>query len=562
MSFVYFSWIIPILIIAFSFCYLFSSQEKRLNQWIEDHWFFKQSMKSKWSNFAFLLGTILLLLSMADLRGPAKNIKTEVPLQKTAILIDVSLSMLVEDIRPNRLEKAIQVARHFIRRSFGHSVSIMIFSDNLKQLVPFTEDIDLLDARLNSLKKLDLNRGGSSIKKAMQEALVYFANDTSAINKKPHGNIIIISDSDETYPEFNLDIPKSISIAYIGIGTSKGGRIPLRNKSGVLRGYKKYKGKDVISKIKEKEIKKWEDKVGNFYYWILSSYSIPTEEILDFLDKTHHSKFMQGESLIRPVLMEYLVIPSLILLITSFLLRLGFKYTFSFILIFLLSIDSYAYAQSGVTSPSKSSEEISLEEDPIYLKFKSGNSSKRERLKLAEKYLKNDSAEKALEIYKENISESNIKDKNYSESVINYGTSLMKNGHIKEGIYLLNEHKENIEDKKIKKIINENILALLKEQRNKQKQQKGKNQKQNQKEQQQSSENDQDKEENQKNEQSSSQPQNNDLQKGPQNTNKKPKKVELPALLKQLVDKDKKLQEKMLDTKTRSKTPSLEQKDW
>ena len=240
MSFIYSRWIFFIFPLALVTCYFFWRREKKANQWVEDHWFFKRSIYAKWAFICFSCAITLLFLSMADLRGPSQSIYAKIPLQRTAILLDVSLSMFTEDVRPNRLEKAIQVAKHFVRKAAGHSISLMIFSDTHKQLVPFTEDIDLLDARLNALKQLDLNRGGSSIKKAVQETLGYLMEKLGTL-KRPHGNIVIISDSDETFPEFGLNIPDSITIAYVAVGTAKGGRIPIRGKSGVLRGYKKYK---------------------------------------------------------------------------------------------------------------------------------------------------------------------------------------------------------------------------------------------------------------------------------------------------------------------------------
>ena len=343
---------------------------------------------------------------MADLRGDAKSIRTEIPLQRTAILIDVSLSMFAEDVRPNRMNKAIQVAKHFVRKAVGHSISLMIFSDTHKQLVPFTEDIDLLDARLNALRNLDLKRGGSSIRKALQETLGYLAGGPKG-KSRASGNIMIISDADETLPGFKLDIPDSITVAYVAIGTMKGGKIPLRSRRGVLQGYKKYQNQEVISKVNELELKKWQNKIHNFNYWILSSYSIPTESIMHYLKKTHQDRFVQRESIIRPVLMEYIVVPALIFLILSFILRLAPRYVMNIILIISL------IPGGEIRADSLKEDEPSLTGDPLYKKFKQGTANKKERLKLAEKYLKKDQVEKALNIYKENISQSEMEDTDY-----------------------------------------------------------------------------------------------------------------------------------------------------
>ena len=127
MSFIHTSWIVVILSAAVALCYFFWRKDRSFNCWVKDHWFFKQSVYAKWALILFSCAFILLFLSMADLRGPSENIHAKIPLQRTAILLDVSLSMFTEDVRPNRLEKAIQVAKHFVRKAAGHSISLMIF---------------------------------------------------------------------------------------------------------------------------------------------------------------------------------------------------------------------------------------------------------------------------------------------------------------------------------------------------------------------------------------------------------------------------------------------------
>jgi len=134
--------------------------EKKYYLWVRDYWFYKRSRISKISTLFLLLGMFLLLLSLLDLRDVPQKIETKIPLQKTIIMIDTSASMLAEDIHPNRLHKAILIARHFLKNIVGHQVSVLLFSDFTKSLIPFTEDYDLLDARLAGAMKLVIKKGG------------------------------------------------------------------------------------------------------------------------------------------------------------------------------------------------------------------------------------------------------------------------------------------------------------------------------------------------------------------------------------------------------------------
>src|SRR5690606_36205834 len=94
------------------------------------------------------------------------------------------------------------------------------------------------------------------------------------------GNIVIITDAEETDTGFNLKVPDNISIALIGIGTARGSNIPLRDSRGVSQGVKKFQGKEVITKLDESFIKKLGSEIKYYNYWIASSYSLPTEEVL------------------------------------------------------------------------------------------------------------------------------------------------------------------------------------------------------------------------------------------------------------------------------------------
>ena len=181
--------------------------------------------------------------------------------------------MLAEDVRPNRYQKALIMAKHFVKKAVGHQIAIVLFSDIQRRLVPFTDDIDLLDARISGLEDIDISRGGSNITQAIQESIQYFKT-TIGDEKNQNGNILIFSDSEETQEGFQIDIPEEINVAFVGIGTLKGARIPIRNRDGRFQGYKRYKQKDVISKLDEKYIKSLESKIKSYKYWFASSYTV------------------------------------------------------------------------------------------------------------------------------------------------------------------------------------------------------------------------------------------------------------------------------------------------
>ena len=594
MSFIHFDFLPHIIAAIIFISFLIWKVEGNHFVWVKKFWFYTRSKSSKIASFTYIVGISILLLSLLDLRGPSEVRKTKIPEQKTVLLIDVSLSMLAEDIRPSRLRKAVQTAKHFVRKAAGHKISILIFSDTTKQLVPFTKDIDLLDARLNSLKELDLNRGGSSIRKAMEESLSFLRG-----KKETVGNILVISDSDETYDGWDLNFPDTVSVGYVAVGTAKGSKIPLRSKDGVIRVYKKYRKQEVISKLNETELKNLSQKIDRYKYWILGSYSIPTEDVLNFFDKSHSAKYSENDSIIRPVMMEYLAIPAILFICLSLLLRLRKSYVIG--LIFVLSFQSYGEEQKLSEEDIKEMKIQKIKGTDLFKKFSNGEANRSERLKLAEEYLKEGLIKRSLQIYNENINDSDAENIEMRSAYFNYATNLMMAKESKKGILAFKKIKNYESNEDLKEQIRDNIVALLRqnkqEQQNKQDKQKDKDQdKKDQNKKEQNDKNDQKKDQKnksqdgkddqekkdqdkqdkqdeekdkkgkkEKNDDDKKEQKKEDIkneeQKKKEQKNNQGKKKKLPVILKQLIDKDRKLQEKYMDTKTQDRSMQ-QQKDW
>ena len=209
-------------------------------KWVKSYWFYDRTWTSKISTILYTLSLFLMMAALLDLRGPEKKIKASIPDQRTIILIDSSTSMLAEDVRPNRFVKALQLARHFVKNSAGHQVSIVLFSDIQKRLIPFTDDIDLIDSRLAALEKTNSVAGGSNISQAIEEAIQYFEFDSSEDNSKS-GNMLVFTDAEESEGAFKVNIPANINLAVIGVGTLKGANIPLRWEDGSFSYFKNWK---------------------------------------------------------------------------------------------------------------------------------------------------------------------------------------------------------------------------------------------------------------------------------------------------------------------------------
>lgn len=571
MKFEYISYL-PLLVIFFIvYIFLIFKVEKKNRKTIKLYWFYDFSKKLKFSNLLYIVGLGFLLIALLDLRGKPEKHSAKIPKQKTIILMDTSLSMNAEDVRPNRFKKSVLLARHMIKKLVGHSVSVIIFSDIHKRLVPFTSDLDLLDSRISGLNELKIRRGGTNLSSVLMESLSYLKDDEG----NPVGNVILLTDAEENEIPVNLKIPNDVSVALLAVGTKQGGKIPIRGSTGMYIGSKRFGGKEVITKIDEATIKRFAKDIKFFKYWITNTYSLPTEDVVTFLNKTHKAKFSTGEVISKPVLGYKIIVAGFLFIILSSLGSFGKVLVKTSI--FLLLINP-AYSQQQNPEKEEEKKELSKLGKELLERLKNANATESERLKLAEQYMLAKHNELSDLLY-----EKNLKDK-YIVARVNSALPkiALKNlsGALEKYHDVLNDlsrvqSSDSVE--KIKEVIRTNTLLVLAQKKQQQQQ------KQNQKDQKNkkgggggSSDKDKkkdDKGEGNKNQKKQNQKDKNDQKNKDENKQKqkqqkqKKKKVKIPSLLKQLVNDDRKLQGKMLDTTTykgmkRGERRSRVKKNW
>lgn len=559
--------------------------ERRFFRLIKTYWFYSRSIFSYLSTLLFIAGMGGLLISLLDIRGPEVKIKTEMPRDRTIIIIDTSASMLAEDVKPSRLQKAALIAKHFARKAAGHQLSIVAFAEIQKKIVPFTNDIDLIDARLDSIKTLRNQYGSSALTVAIQESIQYFQETGGAAQ----GNILVLTDGEETAEGIDLKIPKDVHVALVGVGTEQGGRIPLDDSRGFRFGYKKDKGRDIITKLNEKFFERVAADIPSAKYWIANSYSLPSEEILEFFQSEKVKGNDQQDMVIKPVLMEWIVIPSLLLLVLSYFFKAIKVFSLGLIL-FIAPI----YAQEPATP------ELSPEVVARLGQLQKGELNQLERLKLADDLQKGGSKEEALALFEENLP-AKISQDLPPEAYLNYGTSLLEKGEVQKGLEVYQKLAEAMKgqpkENEINETMDKNIVSFFKKQEEEKKKQekekkdkkenkddKNQDQQSGSKEQKDSQgkagqeqkkdssgESEDQKKEQEKKDKSEEKKDNQDQEKKDQKDDQQnegekkplpPKKI--PAKLKQLMSDDRQLQMKMIEQGTRdlNKKKSRKSKDW
>lgn len=568
-------YVLYLIIISIFFSYYIFKKENHFFKTLRKYWFVRESVFSKFRKAFFILGFVLLILSLIDLRGPEEKVDTSIPDQKTIVLIDSSMSMLAEDVRPSRYVKAIMVARHFVKNSAGHQISIVLFSDTQKKLIPFTDDLDLIDSRLSSLESNNLNNGGSNIRQALAESIQYFKTSKNTGNEK--GNILLITDTEEGKENFKLKLPDEINLAVVGIGTLKGGLIPIRDKSGVFRGYKRNGKENVVTRLNEDFLKKMAQYSNNYMYKIVTSYNLPTNEILEFFNKKFLKANSSGQVSQRPVWSHYVAMLGVIVIAISIMFK-----RLNQIILMLVVFTSFQPKAHG------------QDDQELRSKLKKGIASSDEKLELVDLLMKNKEYSQASDLLDEVNTKKNITRVKTNQAVAIALDSENKDPErFQKAIALTASAIREETDNKLLKVMRENLKYLLKsEQQNKEQDKKEENKdkekennsdsKENKSE---NSDKGQEKKDNKSDKDNSNEPseekekkdkgknsqsENNEedekkslqdkLKQKQQEIKNKRKMIKTPAIVKQLMSEDRKLQEKYIDTSTREN--NYDKMDW
>jgi Ca-activated chloride channel homolog len=182
------------------------------------------------------------------------------------ILLDVSLSMQAEDIKPNRLERAKFQIANLIDKLKGDRIGLVIFAGEAYVQIPLTTDYSAANLFLSAVDFNSVPQPGTAIASAINLALKSF--DKSVSTQKA---IVLITDGEDHEGDINKAVSDAVSMGVklyaIGLGSPDGAPIPLFDSRGNQVGFKKDKsGNTVLTKLDEETLKQIASAGGGEYY--------------------------------------------------------------------------------------------------------------------------------------------------------------------------------------------------------------------------------------------------------------------------------------------------------
>ena len=201
--------------------------------------------------FLFILfALVFIILGMARPQFGSKLEEIKRKGIEIVIALDVSNSMLAEDIHPNRLEKAKQAIARLVEKLADDKIGLIVFAGDAYVQMPVTSDYTSAKMFLSSINTQIVPKQGTAIGSAIDLGINSFSPDNEASKA-----LIIITDGedhDDNAVSLARDAAeKGIVIYTIGVGTPDGAPIPVY--SGNQRSFRKDRqGNVVITKLNEK----------------------------------------------------------------------------------------------------------------------------------------------------------------------------------------------------------------------------------------------------------------------------------------------------------------------
>lgn len=255
-KYLYLLFILPILVVIFLFNLYWKRKKQREFGDVE---LIKRLSPDK-SPFKSTLKFVVLLLAFAclimALVNPKIGTKTETMKREgidIVFAVDVSKSMLAEDIAPNRLDKTKQIISQIMNELGSDRIGVVAYAGSAFPVLPLTTDYGVAKMFVQSMNPGMVSSKGTSIEEAIKISESYF--DPKSKTSKL---VILISDGEDHSEGAKATAEEAkkagLKILTIGVGTTKGGPIPLK-RNGVVESFQRDRQNEVVvTKLNESSL--------------------------------------------------------------------------------------------------------------------------------------------------------------------------------------------------------------------------------------------------------------------------------------------------------------------
>ena len=237
----------------------------------------------------FSFAVISLLIGLANLQFGSKVEEVKREGIDLMIALDVSNSMLAEDLSPNRLERSKRAIYQLIQKLHNDRLGIIVFAGDAYVQLPITTDYSSAKLFLETIGTDIVPTQGTSIGAAINLAMESFdfENGTSK-------SIIVITDGENHEDDANEAASeaasKDVTVHTIGMGSEKGAPIPVYKKGAQIDFRKDNEGNTIVTKLNEPMLKEIAT-AGNGSYVRANNANAGLSIIMNEIDKMEKKEF-------------------------------------------------------------------------------------------------------------------------------------------------------------------------------------------------------------------------------------------------------------------------------
>lgn len=278
----YFYLLTLVLLIALIFGWSYLWKKKKQENFASHHLI--KYLIPDFSLFKSVIKTIFLILVFINLIFALVNLKIGTKTETIkregidiVFAVDVSRSMLCEDVAPNRLEKSKQFVTQTINNLQGDRIAIVAYAGSAFPVLPLTTDYSIAKMFLQQMNPDMVSAQGTSLGDAIDLSADFF-DHADATNKL----IILISDGEDHEDVIDDAMEKAkkkgMKIITIGVGTEAGGPIPIKQNGEIIAFKRDSEDQVVTTKFTDETLKKIANETKGGYF-----YGSTTQKVTEYL---------------------------------------------------------------------------------------------------------------------------------------------------------------------------------------------------------------------------------------------------------------------------------------
>jgi len=264
--------------------------------------------------FIISLVIVFTVLGLANFQLGAETKTVQQKGSDIVIALDLSRSMMAEDVLPSRLESALQLISNMFEELKGDRVAIVVFAGNAYLQMPLSSDYSAAKLLLQSLSTGIIPTQGTAIEDAIEKSV-----KALEASKEENARIVLLLSDGESHEgelenAISLANENNIKVLSVGIGSTDGSTIPYKN--DYLRDKE---GKVVFTKLDPYSLQRLSDETDGSYFNLISAKKT-SREIIETLDQQNKADLESRIFTDYNDYFQYFLAVALILLFVEFLI--------------------------------------------------------------------------------------------------------------------------------------------------------------------------------------------------------------------------------------------------